>query len=68
MGKKKYTAALVGCGRIGYTLGLDQKREQPASHTMALRGNSRIRLVAGCDNESNRLSNWHNANKKAIAY
>ena len=23
MGKKKYTAALVGCGRIGYTLGLD---------------------------------------------
>lgn len=68
MGKKKYTAALVGCGRIGYTLGLDKKREQPASHTMALRGNSRIRLVAGCDNESNRLSNWHNANKKAIAY
>ncbi|MCH5290862.1 MAG: Gfo/Idh/MocA family oxidoreductase [Treponema sp.] len=63
-----YTAALVGCGRIGYSLGLDKKREQPASHTMALTENSRITLVAGCDTDSERRSAWHTANKTAAVY
>ena len=50
-----YTAAIIGTGRIGFSLGLDKKREQPASHTMALLSNRRIRLVAGCDVDSQRL-------------
>ena len=48
---KKYTAAVVGLGRIGWTLGYDKKREQPASHVMALKKNSRVKLVAGVDCE-----------------
>lgn len=68
MAKKMYTAALIGCGRIGYSLGLDKKREQPASHTMALNGNSRVNLVAGCDSDQTRLISWHDANKKATVY
>ncbi len=63
-----YTAALVGCGRIGYSLGLDPKREQPASHTMALNGNPRVNLVAGCDKDAQTLCNWHSANPSAAVY
>ena len=65
---QKYTAALVGLGRIGYSLGLDKKREQPASHTMALLNNPRINLIAGCDTDSIALSKWQDANKKAVGY
>ncbi len=64
----KYTAALVGLGRIGYSLGLDKKREQPASHTMALLNNSRINLIAGCDTDPINLAKWQEANKKALVY
>ena len=49
MQNKTYSAALIGTGRIGYSLGLDKKREQPASHSMALNAEKRIKLVAGCD-------------------
>lgn len=63
-----YTAALVGCGRIGYTLGLDRRREQPASHTMAFNANPRISLVAGCDRDFSNLQAWHEANRKASIY
>ena len=65
---QKYTVALVGLGRIGYSLGLDKKREQPASHTMALLNNPRINLSAGCDTDSIALSKWQDANKKAVGY
>lgn len=65
---QKYTSALVGLGRIGYSLGLDKKREQPASHTMALLNNPRINLIAGCDTDSIALSKWQDANKKAVGY
>ena len=47
--KKIYTAAVVGTGRIGFSLGFDKKREQPASHTMALNANPRIKIIAGVD-------------------
>ena len=47
---KKHTAAVVGVGRIGWTLGFDKKREQPASHVTALKKNRRIKLIAGVDN------------------
>lgn len=64
----RYTVALVGCGRIGYSLGLDAKREQPASHTMALRGNSRIQLVAGCDTDPDNRAVWTAAIPHATVY
>lgn len=44
--KKIYTAAVVGTGRIGFSLGFDKKREQPASHTMALNENPRVKIIA----------------------
>ena len=68
MSKKVYSAALIGTGRIGYSLGLDKKREQPASHSMALNAEKRIKLVAGCDINAENLERWHNANKLAAAF
>ncbi len=53
-----YTAALVGTGRIGFSLGFDKKREQPASHTMALLGNKRIKLIAAADTNEENLTRW----------
>ncbi len=67
-GEKTYSAALIGCGRIGYSLGLDKKREQPASHTMALLANPRINLIAACDTNSQNLQFWHEAHKKITVY
>lgn len=55
---KKYSAVLVGLGRIGFTLGFDKKREQPASHTMALLDNSNIEIVAGCDSNIESANEW----------
>lgn len=55
---KKYTAAIIGCGRIGFTLGFDKKREAPASHTMALLQNPSITLTAGCDTFEDNLKLW----------
>lgn len=55
---KKYSACVAGLGRIGFTLGFDKKREQPASHTMALLNNSRIQIVAGCDIDKKRRDEW----------
>ena len=64
----EYTAAVVGCGRIGYSLSLDVKREQPASHTAALTGNPRIKLVAGCDTNPDALDVWKKANPHAETF
>jgi len=61
--KKRYTASLIGCGRIGWTLGYDKLREQPASHTMALKSNKRIELIAGCDTDKDALEKWGKANR-----
>ena len=58
MKKNRYIAAIVGTGRIGFTLGFDKKREQPASHTMALLGNKRINLIAAADSNKENLENW----------
>ena len=53
--KQQYTACVIGTGRIGFTLGFDKKREQPASHTMALLKNKHIRIIAGCDKNFDEL-------------
>lgn len=55
---QKYTAAIIGTGRIGFSLGFDKKREQPASHTMALLDNKNIDLVAGCDADQKNLEEF----------
>lgn len=68
MKRKIFTAAVIGTGRIGFSLGFDRKREQPASHTMALISNRRIRLIAGCDKDSSRLEKWRKANRKCRVY
>lgn len=68
MKRKIFTAAVIGTGRIGFSLGFDRKREQPASHTMALNSNRRIRLIAGCDKDSSRLEKWRKANRKCRLY
>ena len=65
---KRYTAAVVGIGRIGWTLGFDKKREQPASHVMALKGNKRIKLVAGVDNDKKALAAFKRKNPLVRAY
>lgn len=57
---KKYTAAVIGTGRIGFSLGFDKKREQPASHTVSLLENKRIKLIAGCDSNSKNLTDFYN--------
>ena len=58
MSSSIYTAALIGTGRIGFTLGFDKKREQPASHTMALLGNKKISLLAAADTNPQKLEEW----------
>lgn len=60
----EYTACLIGAGRIGFLLGFDKKREQPASHTMALLNNEKISLVAACDTNAERLELWQKYVKK----
>ena len=58
MKQNRYIAAIVGTGRIGFTLGFDKKREQPASHTIALLENKRIKLIAAADTNEENLENW----------
>lgn len=58
MKQNRYIAAIVGTGRIGFTLGFDKKREQPACHTMALLGNKRIKLIAAADTNQENLEQW----------
>lgn len=53
-----YKTALIGTGRIGFTLGFDKKREQPASHTMALKKNKHFLIEAGCDSDNEHLATW----------
>lgn len=68
MKKKRYTASLIGTGRIGFTLGFDKKREQPASHTMALLKNKRIQLIAACDSDATKLNDWKRFCPRAQTY
>lgn len=66
--KKIYTAAVVGTGRIGFSLGFDKKREQPASHTMALNANPRVKIIAGVDKNPENLSEWKKSNPSAQTF
>ena len=65
---KKYSAAVVGIGRIGWTLGYDKKREQPASHVMALKDNSRVKLIAAVDTNQEALAAFKKKNPNSKTY
>lgn len=65
---KQYQAAIIGTGRIGFLLGKDRRREQPAAHTAALNANNRIKLAAGCDIDGTRLALWQKENPKAKTF
>ena len=67
MGQKSYYSAIIGTGRIGFTLGFDKKREQPASHTMALLQNKKIKLIAAADTNGENLERWRKFLKKNTA-
>ncbi len=47
--KEKYNAAILGLGRIGYTLEKDRYREKPASHFGVIQGHPKVNLLAGVD-------------------
>ncbi len=68
MKEQTYTAAVIGLGRIGFTLGFDKKREQPASHTHALAANRRIKIIAGADTDTGKHGQWQKANPKAQVF
>ena len=64
-----YSAVIIGTGRIGFTLGFDKKREQPASHTMALMANKRINLIGAADSNPENLEKWKKYTKgKAVTF
>lgn len=58
-----YTAVVIGVGRIGFSLGFDKKREQPASHTMALIGNKQIKIIGAADTNTENLKKWQKYTK-----
>jgi len=64
----KFTAAVIGTGRIGYLLQKDKKREQPASHASALTKNRHISLIAGCDINRERLALWKKDYPRTCCY
>ncbi len=65
---KKYKAGIIGLGRIGFLFQYDKKREQPASHSLALASNKMIDLVCGCDIDLERLNKWKAFYKKKRIY
>ncbi len=64
----KYRTGIIGLGRIGFFLGFDRKREQPASHSSAFAGNSRTFLAGGFDTDPVKRDEWHKVYKKARIY
>jgi predicted dehydrogenase len=63
-----YKAAIIGTGRIGFSLQFDKKREQPAAHSPAFYKNKNIKLVAACDIDEKKLVKWKTFYKKGNIY
>jgi predicted dehydrogenase len=64
----KYTAVVVGAGRIGFSLGLDRLREQPASHARALAENPRVELLGAADTDPAKLAAFRKAFPHAAVF
>ncbi|HLA39176.1 MAG TPA: Gfo/Idh/MocA family oxidoreductase [Candidatus Glassbacteria bacterium] len=56
--KAKLTAALIGCGRIGWLLENDPLRGKPCTHAGALRSIDRVKIVATADPDEPRLADF----------
>ena len=56
LAKSKLTAALVGCGRIGWLLENDLLRGKPCTHAGALSAIQGVRIVAAADPDNQRLT------------
>jgi predicted dehydrogenase len=64
----RYRALVVGAGRIGFSLGLDRLREQPASHAFALAAHRRVRLAGAVDIAPEKLIAWKKHFPKTNTY
>ncbi len=53
--KEKYTAAVIGVGRIGMMHEFDPKRLKPATHFGMWASHPRVNLVAVCDNDPKKV-------------
>jgi len=53
--KERYRAAVIGVGRIGMKLELDEKRIKPATHFGMWKEQSNVDLVAVCDTSNENL-------------
>ncbi|MBI5893028.1 MAG: Gfo/Idh/MocA family oxidoreductase, partial [Deltaproteobacteria bacterium] len=52
--KKRYKAAIIGCGRVAWQLELDPLEAKPCSHMGGYLGLGNIDIIAGADiNEDN---------------
>ncbi len=56
--RKKYRAAIVGCGRIASLFANDKKRKGIVTHAQAYGAHPRTELVAACDRDLERLSEF----------
>ncbi len=63
-----YKALVVGAGRIGFSLGLDRLREQPASHAFALAAHRRVKLAGAVDCDPDKLTAWNRQFPTTNAY
>lgn len=54
--RKKYSAAVIGCGRIASTFDDDPLREHPATHAGAYSSSNKIEIVSASDCDKSQLS------------
>ncbi len=58
MGKDKYNAAIVGCGRIASLFDSDPKRKFISTHAGAYKASDRINLIAASDVDEKKLKDF----------
>ncbi len=64
--EKKYTAVVIGCGRVGATFEMNSGVLKPASHAGALMANPRTELLALVDPDPQQLSKAGDYYKVAV--
>lgn len=55
---RKYRAAIIGLGRVGWMLEQDPLRAKPCTHAGCWQEHPDVELVAGCDIDSDRLQSF----------
>jgi predicted dehydrogenase len=66
--KDKYTAAVIGTGRIGMLLESDPKRRKPATHFGMWNSHERFDLAAACDNDPAKFEVARSLNPEVRCY